>query len=137
MKTSTLFLGAIMCANLAFAQTEAPTTANEGPEEPTEKVKKVADVGNEASSQRLVGPAAKNPLAAGRAGSSATTPPAVTPPTSERLTGPAYKNRKLAVRPNTDEIARATVRKRGETGPRYKNRTAKTGKKVIGRFRRH
>ena len=128
MKTKVLFLGAFLCANFAFAQTEEKMPSNtEASEAPIESVKKVADVGNDSSTRQLVGPARKNPLAGGRAGSASASFRSVAPLKTPKITGPAYKNRKPEIRTSDNDESRRATPTNAKTGPRYKNRTAKTG----------
>lgn len=92
-----------------------------------EKTNKVANVGNETSVRKLVGPARKNPFAAGRAGNTSAVVRAVPPLQAKPLTGPAYKNRKQQVLTVSYGEPRRATRRQIKTGPRYKNRSAKTG----------
>lgn len=128
MKPIVLFLGAVLCTSFAFAQTanKIPTDAQRS-DVVTEKVNKVADVSNEASTRKLIGPARKNPLAGGRAGSKSTTASAVAPLNRAQLTGPTYKNRKPEIRTVDEDQPKKVSRIPVKTGPRYKNRSAKSG----------
>lgn len=84
------------------------------------------DKSNRIVAQRTYGPHYKNPLAAGRIVKiNSTTPVAVKPLQRVKLTGPAYKNRVFAAdKVNATSPDRAA--KRTVTGPRYKNRSAKS-----------
>ena len=69
------------------------------------------------------GPHRKNPNAAGRVVYINRTAPAASTKPVARLTGPTYKNRRPVV---TMDSVRPAVTKRKLTGPRHKNRSAKS-----------
>lgn len=128
MKSTLLFLGAFLCANLTYSQSEEKSSASTLPlAATTEKVKKVADVASPASELQLTGPAAKNPLASGRAGRAPATVRTLSRYSAKWLNGPRYKNLKPEVRIVRYGEPRRATRKLKKTGPRYKNRFAKTG----------
>ena len=73
------------------------------------------------------GPHYKNPSAAGRLLTlNRVVPPLPADYNPVRLTGPAYKNLEPAARPGSSTTVPGKARK-NLTGPRYKNRRAKTG----------
>lgn len=128
MKTNILFLCAFLCAGLLFSQSKPTSSPDAGnPESPVERIQQVSDVARKTSVRRLLSPAVKNPLAAGRAGYDVAATPAFARFRTNRLTGPAYKNRKQEVRTISYGEPRRATRRQAKTGPRYKNRSAKTG----------
>jgi len=128
MKTKVIFLSAFLCANLIFAQKEDKVATDpQRSKTPIEKVNKLADLGNETSAHRLIGPTIKNPFAAGHAGFKPVAERAFARLRKKRLSGPTYKNRKQEVRTISYGEPRRANHRHTKTGPRYKNRSAKTG----------
>lgn len=114
------FLMIVIVSNVSSAQTHSDSSAELST---TEEVSKQLD-----RIERKVrfGPHYKNKNAAGRLltlNRAVPNLPATYAPL--RVYGPSYKNRRIQVLPRSTEPARATKAKL--TGPRYKNRGAKSG----------
>ena len=115
-----VFLPFLAVSAVSNAQQHATTDTLPPSEEVAEELERIRELTS-------YGPHYKNPNAAGRLLTlNRVVPPLPADYGPVRLSGPAYKNQEPAARPGPSTTVPSKVRE-NLTGPRYKNRRAKTG----------